>query len=114
MTVDEIKLKKCIEDLKKESEGIVTSAKHFPGIRSLATGMYVDAAHFILEILQNADDAMASEVVFELYSDRLDVTNNGEPFTLEDIDSICSLSRSSKDDPTKLGKFGIGFKSVYR
>ena len=114
MTVDEIKLKKCIEDLKKEAEGIVTSSKHFPGIRSLATGMYVDAAHFILEILQNADDAMASEVVFELYSDRLDVTNNGEPFTLEDIDSICSLSRSSKDDPNKIGKFGIGFKSVYR
>lgn len=40
--------------------------------------------------------------------------HNGKPFTEADIQGICGI-RSTKDEPEsgKIGRFGIGFKSVY-
>ncbi|XP_033126023.1 sacsin-like [Anneissia japonica] len=87
------------------------------------------------ELTQNADDACATTVRF-LYDGRQHGTNNlycGEgigdlspyqgpalcayndaTFMKKDWTSIQNLSRSEKkDDPTKVGRFGMGFVSVY-
>ncbi len=85
------------------------------GFKGLLTLLYSDKVHFIYELLQNAEDAKASEVKFFLNTDRLEFEHNGhELFTIEDVDSITNIGSSTKvDDVTNIGKFGIGFKAVF-
>lgn len=85
------------------------------GLRSLLSELYPDNAHFIYELLQNAEDAGATEVDFDLGKSRLIFTHNGSRlFTLADIESITGIGQSTKaTDVTKIGKFGVGFKSVF-
>lgn len=80
------------------------------------TGFYPDPAHFIYELLQNAEDMEATEVTFRLFEDRLIFEHNGikRDFDLNDIDAITNKGKSPKaDDPTQIGKFGMGFKAIY-
>ncbi len=85
------------------------------GIKNLLTELYPDNAHFIYELLQNAEDAGASEVLFTLTKDSVDFEHNGAClFSLKDVNSITSIGASTKrDDPTNIGKFGVGFKAVF-
>ena len=76
--------------------------------------LYSERSHFIFELIQNAEDAGATEMTFELCQDRLEVRHDGRPFTPADVRGICGVGQSSKaDDLTQIGKFGIGFKAVY-
>ena len=76
--------------------------------------LYSERTQFIFELIQNAEDAGATELAFELFEDRLEVTHDGRPFTEADVRGVCGVGKSGKSgDLTKIGKFGIGFKSVY-
>jgi hypothetical protein len=76
--------------------------------------LYSDRAHFIFELIQNAEDAGATELTFEVFGDRLEVRHDGRPFTAADVRGICGVGQGTKaEDLTQIGKFGIGFKSVY-
>ena len=78
------------------------------------TNMYSDQTHFIYELLQNAEDAEATEVKFRLYRDRLELEHDGCQFDEADVRGICKLIFGTKnEDLTKIGKFGVGFMSVY-
>ncbi|MGO9960898.1 MAG: sacsin N-terminal ATP-binding-like domain-containing protein [Solirubrobacteraceae bacterium] len=80
----------------------------------LLVDLYADRTHFVLELLQNAQDAGATRIRFDLRGDRLEVNHNGRPFTDADVRGICGIKRSTKEDDTEqIGRFGIGFKSVY-
>ena len=80
----------------------------------LLAHLYSDRTHFIFELLQNAEDAGASEVDFSLHPDRLEVRHDGRPFNEDDVRGISGLVEGTKsDDYTQIGQFGIGFKSVY-
>jgi len=85
------------------------------GIERLLTKLYPDKAHFIFELLQNAEDAFATRVEFRLEADSLVFIHNGRRlFNLRDVESITSIADSTKrDDGTSIGKFGIGFKAVF-
>lgn len=76
---------------------------------------YPDEAHFIYELLQNAEDAGATEVRFELKPNVCICEHNGtRHFNERDIRGITGIFNSSKkDSPDKIGKFGVGFKSVF-
>ena len=84
---------------------------------------YADRAHFIFELLQNAEDALRERgaewqgsraVAFNLTKSELRFSHFGRPFTEADVRGICDIGRSAKsDDLTAIGRFGIGFKSVY-
>jgi hypothetical protein len=74
--------------------------------------LYSERTHFIFELIQNAEDAGATELSFTLHDDRLEVRHDGRPFTAADVEAICGVARSDKD-LTKIGQFGIGFKAVY-
>jgi hypothetical protein len=76
--------------------------------------LYSERAHFIFELIQNAEDAGATELTFELFDDRLEVRHDGRPFTAADVRGICGVGEGAKaEDLTQIGRFGIGFKSVY-
>ncbi|KAM9804710.1 sacsin [Neosynchiropus ocellatus] len=92
---------------------------------------YPDGGQILKELIQNADDAEATEVVFihdersygtkELWAESLGkyqgpalYAYNNAAFTDDDWAGIQSAGRSIKrDDPNKVGRFGIGFNSVY-
>lgn len=92
---------------------------------------YSDQAHFIYELIQNADDAGATRVRFVLKKDQLLFFHNGNrhfsisnPETedidskqgcLGDINAITGIAFSNKkNQENKIGKFGVGFKAVFQ
>ena len=86
------------------------------GIERLVTDeLYPDQSHFIYELLQNAEDAGATRIQFELHADGLTVTHNGTRlFSRDDVTGITSIGQSQKrEEVNKIGKFGVGFKSVF-
>lgn len=86
----------------------------------LLADRYDDRTHFIFELLQNAEDALGRRtgwkgsraVSFQLTEDALRVEHFGRPFDEADVRGICGIGQSTKD-LTAIGRFGIGFKSVY-
>ncbi|MDP1589478.1 MAG: hypothetical protein Q8M07_17130, partial [Prosthecobacter sp.] len=85
------------------------------GITNLLTELYPDNAHFIYELLQNAEDTHADAVRFTLSNGDIRFEHNGARlFNLRDVESITSIGVSTKrNDPTNIGKFGVGFKAVF-
>lgn len=85
------------------------------GINRLLTELYPDNAHFIYELLQNAEDPQATEAQFKLTDSSVEFTHNGKRlFSFKDVESITSIGNSTKrDDATSIGKFGVGFKAVF-
>lgn len=91
--------------------------KKHPELRAqLVDDAYPDEAHFVYELLQNAEDAKASVVQFELFDDHLVLTHDGERlFTESDVEAITDVSKTGKGDGREtIGRFGIGFKSVFK
>lgn len=81
---------------------------------ALLGDLYSDRTHFIFELLQNAEDAKASIVRFRLSASGLEISHDGRLFTCDDVRGISSVCQStSRGDPERIGRFGIGFKSVY-
>ncbi len=86
----------------------------------LLADRYDDRTHFIFELLQNAEDALGRrdgstgprKVTFELAPTRLSVSHFGRPFDEADVRGVCGIAESTKDE-FSIGRFGIGFKSVY-
>src|SRR6202012_1502679 len=76
--------------------------------------LYSDRTHFIFELIQNAEDAGATELSFALFPDRLEVRHDGRPFTEADVRGVCGVGQSSKaGDLTQIGPFGLGFQAGY-
>lgn len=98
------------------------------GVWKSVIDKYPDTAHFIYELLQNADDAKATDVTILLGKEALVFKHNGSVhFSVSDdddnnvplghINSITGIGDSTKGDESstnKIGKFGIGFKSVFQ
>ena len=91
---------------------------------------YTDQAHFVYELLQNADDSEATYARFVLEDKRLIFAHNGKkrffvsnPDTVEkdrkngvygSVNSITAIGYSNKLEENAIGKFGVGFMSVFQ
>ena len=86
----------------------------------LLANLYAERTHFIYELLQNAEDALRRRkgwagsrcVEFDVSEHTLTVKHFGEPFNEADVRGISGIAMSTKEI-TEIGRFGIGFKSVY-
>ena len=83
-------------------------------IEGIVDNLHGNIFQFIFELIQNADDTNATEASFHFYDKKIIFTHNGKEFTRKNIQSITSVGFSDKkDDEASIGKFGLGFKSVY-
>ncbi|KAL5110447.1 Protein NO VEIN [Taenia crassiceps] len=87
----------------------------------LSRELYGQQGHFILELIQNADDNVYTpnvtpSVHFSLSPAVLTVGNNeAAGFSTADISALCDIGLSTKigHREDKIGRKGIGFKSVF-
>lgn len=86
----------------------------YSGIRAIVEELYPDRAHFIYELLQNAEDVGATEASFELEADQLIFEHDGRPFTEQDVEAITNIGKGTKrGQEDQIGRFGVGFKAVF-
>ncbi|KAI5457855.1 hypothetical protein BGZ63DRAFT_364030 [Mariannaea sp. PMI_226] len=95
-----------------------------PSIIRLAKNLYTSKAHFVIELLRNADDNSYGEAIasgnapyvsFHVYPERVVMECNEDGFNEDNLKAICATGRSSKPasgQPSTREK-GIGFKSVF-
>ena len=105
------------KELSKLRESLITEAKSSPMLLSDLAGLeaYVSESYnsrSFIELLQNADDAKATKFYVKRSGDYLFVANNGRPFNIKDLESLCRSASSNKVRGTTIGYRGIGFKSV--
>ncbi|KAI3322975.1 hypothetical protein HD806DRAFT_94651 [Xylariaceae sp. AK1471] len=90
----------------------------------ISNDLYANPLHFLLELLQNADDnayGSATPKIWITYDDgnlRFDTNELG--FRRADVEAICSIGKSSKKveaskkETKRIGEKGIGFKAVFK
>ena len=84
------------------------------GIWNATVEKYADPAHFLFELLQNAEDERATQVEITVRADAILFEHNGDPFEPSDVEGITGIGNTTKlGEENKIGCFGIGFKSVY-
>jgi signal transduction histidine kinase len=117
---------KKLQENRREAADILERPS-LKGVKYSVVEKYSEQAHFIYELLQNADDVKAKNVKFILDKEGLifihdgeikfNVTNPDEEIDeskpLGHINAITSIGNSSKTD-LQIGKFGVGFKSVFQ
>ena len=93
-----------------------TGIRKGQNLEGFAEDLYSEVGHYIYELLQNADDAHATNVEFRLLKDSLSFSHDGPNyFTFENIKAITTYGGGEKSkDSTKIGRFGIGFKATSR
>uniref|UniRef100_A0A3P9B955 Wu:fj29h11 n=1 Tax=Maylandia zebra TaxID=106582 RepID=A0A3P9B955_9CICH len=89
----------------------------------LSTELYSKDTHFVLELIQNADDnsypaepGVVPALAFMVERDCITVLNNETGFQEKNIRAICDVGRSTKGKHKYgyIGQKGIGFKSVFK
>ncbi|MDI6859871.1 MAG: hypothetical protein QMC85_05185, partial [Methanocellales archaeon] len=74
--------------------------------------IWESSTRYVYELLQNAEDAKATEFQIYISKERAKIVHNGEPFTSEDVRSLC-YALSKKDPNESIGYLGVGFRSVF-
>ena len=69
--------------------------------------------HVLSELLQNADDAGATEAAVEIDDGEFIFSHNGEDFSEEQFASLCRFGFSNKRTLHTIGFRGVGFKSTF-
>jgi hypothetical protein len=133
MTSENEAPQKTIEDIRRfefgigaslEGDGEIVVGNMVRRYRNLLATIAEDLnskeSHFVLELVQNADDndyrpGVAPSLSFSLAGNALVVENNERGFTPENVKALCSAGESSKKDKKGyIGEKGIGFKSVFK
>jgi len=107
-----------------QHEALTTRLKHI-------VEMYADGPGILFELVQNAEDARASEVVFLLDKTQYGTSSilspemaewqgpalycfNNSVFSPQDLYAISRIGQDSKlEKPFAIGRFGLGFNCVY-
>jgi len=115
--------KNVIEQIRQDIERSRTVRLWQDSIHMLSTisqSVFSRSAHFILELLQNAEDAGSlkgagpGEMEIRISPSRIRISHNGKPFGEPDVDAICGVRSNKKPEQGTLGYLGIGFKSVFK
>jgi hypothetical protein len=125
--------KQIIEDIRKNTYGIGLQTDQAAqavidsfrrslnsALERLSIDLYSKETHFVLELIQNADDNQYQHEVIPTLSltieaEKIIVQNNEIGFSEDNVRAICNVGRSTKTKVEGyIGEKGIGFKSVFR
>lgn len=90
---------------------------------SLSEQLYESPNHYLLELIQNADDnsyenGVIAGLTISWEKDSLRIDCNETGFSPKNVDAICRIGQSTKAGPSHsagyVGEKGIGFKSVFK
>lgn len=115
--------KAIVQTLQAENIGEDLNSKQWEFIRNsldkISADLYSKKAHFVHELIQNAEDNSYGEVEPELKfivsCEDITVENNEVGFVEENVRALCHIGNSSKGSGGRgfIGQKGIGFKSVF-
>ena len=122
--IEQIRSEEYLLDIEGESDKIKRGAKCLHNqlnnaLRLLSEDLYSKQTHFVLELIQNADDndyaaGIVPQITIKLKPEQLVLVNNEMGFTERNVRAICRVGDSSKDKKFGyIGEKGIGFKSVF-
>ncbi|UJR11943.1 hypothetical protein I4U23_016121 [Adineta vaga] len=112
-------------NLNDETQKVVGNLQDLLGecLKKISDDLYSDQGHFVLELIQNADDNDYSELnansipnlKFTINDEQIEIYNNENGFQIEHINAICTVGKSTKGKHKEgvSGHKGIGFKSVF-
>jgi len=88
-------------------------------LRLISQVVFTRSSGFLLELIQNAEDAgigISEPGCFSIRINqhRVKITHNGWPFNEDDVKAISGIRSSKKPERGFLGYLGIGFKSVLK
>ncbi len=125
--------KQIIEDIRKNTYGIGLQTDQAAqavidsirkslnsALERLSIDLYSKETHFVLELIQNAEDNQyRNEVIptlrLTIEAEKIIVQNNEIGFSEDNVRAICNVGRSTKTKVEGyIGEKGIGFKSVFR
>lgn len=123
--IEDIRSGDYLLDVEGESAKVKRGAKSLQEklnrtLRLLSEELYSTETHFVLELIQNADDndylpGVAPRLAFRLTDGRLVLVNNEVGFAEKNVRALCDVGKSSKAKKTGyIGEKGIGFKSVFK
>ncbi|KAI9914991.1 hypothetical protein PsorP6_008608 [Peronosclerospora sorghi] len=128
LLIEELRKKQFGVGLKHQGEAVtsvlrIQQQRLERALKRLSDELYSESTHFVLELLQNADDNEYDDAVIPLGDFSLTAENeivffnNERGFTPENIQAICDVGASTKatgGSEASIGKKGIGFKSVFK
>ncbi len=112
-------------DLDESTKLVTDHVKSVLGrsLESLSGELYNKDMHFVLELIQNADDneyynkdsTVQPSLIFLIQNDKITLFNNETGFKERNIKAICDVKASTKGKHQQgyIGRKGIGFKSVF-
>ncbi|XP_033634434.1 uncharacterized protein LOC117295789 isoform X1 [Asterias rubens] len=110
-------------ELEEEAQGLMIRHQERIGrsLKRLSEELYSKDTHFVLELIQNADDNdyledVEPSLVFVVDRSEVKALNNERGFSESNIRALCDVGRSTKGKHKSgyIGHKGIGFKSVFR
>jgi hypothetical protein len=122
--IERIRTEDFLLDIDEESDRVKRGAKSLHkklnnALKLLSDDLYSKKSHFVLELVQNADDndyhpGIVPQLIFKLDPKRLVLINNEVGFNERNVQALCSVGDSSKANKVGyIGEKGIGFKSVF-
>ncbi|XP_061338867.1 uncharacterized protein LOC133285633 [Gastrolobium bilobum] len=135
MKKEDMSVKEHVEEIRRSKFSIggafnpLTEDLH-QAVKNLSAELYAKDVHFLMELIQNAEDNQyfgGMDPTLDFIITSTDITATGAPATLlifnnekgfspRNIESICSVGRSTKKGNRisgYIGEKGIGFKSVF-
>ncbi len=122
--IERIRTEDYLLDIEQESDRVRRGARSLhkklnSALELLSMDLYSKKSHFVLELVQNADDndypkGTVPKLTFKLDPERLVLLNNEVGFSERNVQALCSVGDSSKAKKSGyIGEKGIGFKSVF-
>lgn len=122
--IERIRSEDYLLDIDEESDRVKRGAKSMQmklnnALKLLSDDLYSKKSHFVLELVQNADDndyptGVVPQLTFKLKPKQLILVNNEVGFNERNVKALCSVGESSKANKAGyIGEKGIGFKSVF-
>jgi len=119
-------INKTIGEIRTFLDEIANGTSNYKSLHNLTEQIeHQYHGRFLIELIQNAHDAMIaaneaegrSRITIILSEDEkpygsLYVANDGNPFNKSNFKSLCKLGQSDKDPGKSIGNKGIGFRSV--